>query len=108
MKPSVGFSYVPSLPGLSSDMYKHVQIDTQEPDSGNIQFMKVIFTEHLHYQGRAEIVSFGLVNIVEGKIFAKNDTTGKPKKIKIIDNFGINTSYNIFADSMKWSPVSMQ
>ena len=40
-------------------------------------------------------------------MFAKNDTTGKPKKIKIIDNFGINTSYNIFADSMKWSPVTM-
>ena len=40
-------------------------------------------------------------------MFAKNDTTGKPKKIKIIDNFGINTSYNIFADSMRWSPVSM-
>jgi len=42
------------------------------------------------------------------KIFAKNDTTGKAKKIKIIDNFGINTSYNVFADSIKWSPVAMQ
>jgi len=52
-------------------------------------------------------VSLGLVNIIEGKIFAKNDTTGKAKKIKIIDNFGINTSYNVFADSMKWSPVTM-
>ncbi len=40
-------------------------------------------------------------------MFAKNDTTGKPKKIKIIDNFGINTSYNVFADSIKWSPVTM-
>ena len=26
IKPSVGFSYVPSFPGLSSDMYRQVQI----------------------------------------------------------------------------------
>jgi hypothetical protein len=107
MKPSVSFNYIPSIPGLSSDMYDQVQIDS----TGNK------FKEYSIYQGnifgtpslskKSAIVSFGLVNIVEGKIFAKNDTTGKAKKIKIIDNFGINTSYNIFADSMKWAPVTM-
>ncbi len=56
---------------------------------------------------KSGIVGFGLVNIIEGKMFAKNDTTGKARKIKIIDNFGINTSYNVFADSIKWSPVTM-
>ena len=49
-------------------------------------------------------ISFSLVNIVEAKVFAKNDTTGKAKKIKLIDNFSISTSYNIFADSMRWAP----
>jgi len=107
MKPSVGFNYVPSLPGLSSDMYEHVQVDTTGTK----------FRDYSIYEGniygtpslskRSGIVSFGLVNIVEGKMYAKNDTTGKPKKIKIIDNFGINTSYNVFADSIKWSPVTM-
>ncbi|MBP1665527.1 MAG: hypothetical protein H6Q23_387 [Bacteroidetes bacterium] len=52
-------------------------------------------------------ISFNLTNILEAKVFEKNDTSGKPKKVKIIDNFGISTSYNVFADSMKWSPVSM-
>ncbi len=28
--------------------------------------------------------------------------------MKLIDNFSINTAYNIFADSIKWSPLSMQ
>jgi hypothetical protein len=107
MKPSVGFNYVPSVPGLSTDMYEHVQTDTTGTR----------FRDYSIYEGnifgtpsaskRSGIVSFGLVNIIEGKMFAKNDTTGKPKKIKIIDNFGINTSYNVFADSMKWSPVTM-
>jgi hypothetical protein len=107
MKPSIGFSYIPSLPGLSSDMYEHVQIDSTGTK----------FRDYSIYEGnlygtpslskRSGVVTFGLVNIVEGKMFAKNDTTGKAKKIKIIDNFGINTSYNVFADSMKWSPVTM-
>jgi uncharacterized Rmd1/YagE family protein len=45
---------------------------------------------------------------LEAKVLARNDTTGKPKKIKLIDNFSITTAYNIFADSMRWAPVQMQ
>ena len=106
VKPSVGFSYIPSFAGLSSKMYRQVQVDTL----GTMR-------EYSIYEGnifgtpslsrRSGSFSFSLTNIVEGKIFARNDTTGKAKKIKIIDNFGINTSYNIFADSLRWAPVSM-
>jgi hypothetical protein len=53
-------------------------------------------------------LSFGLVNLVEAKVFGKDDTTGIAKKVKIIDNFGITSAYNIFAESRKWAPVSMQ
>ncbi len=107
IKPSVSFAYIPSIPGLSSSMYERVQTDTT----------KRRFAEYSIYEGnifgtpslssRSGIVSLGLVNIIEGKVFAKNDTTGKAKKIKIIDNLSVNTSYNVFADSMRWSPVSM-
>jgi hypothetical protein len=107
MKPSVNFNYIPSLPGLSSDMYENVQIDT----TGNR------FRDYSIYEGniygtpslskKSGTVGFGLVNIIEGKMFARNDTTGKAKKVKIIDNLGINTSYNIFADSIKWAPITM-
>jgi hypothetical protein len=106
MKPSVSFNYIPSIPGLSTDMYDQVQTDAEATK----------FKEYSIFQGnifgtpsqskRSGIISLGLVNIIEGKIFAKNDTTGKPKKIKIIDNLGINTSYNVFADSMRWAPVT--
>jgi hypothetical protein len=106
IRPSVGFNFVPAIKGLSSDMYRTVQADT----SGRTKQYSI-------YQGnifgtpsqatKSGNVSFGLVNIVEAKIFAKNDTTGKPKKVKIIENFSINTSYNIFADSLRWSPITM-
>lgn len=107
IKPSIGFSYVPSLQGLSSKMYRQVQVDTV----GNRQ-------EYSIYEGniyqppslsqRSGNLTFSLVNLLEAKVFAKNDTTGKPKKVKIIDNFGISTSYNIFADKFNWQPISMQ
>jgi LptD protein len=107
IKPSVGFNYIPAFAGLSTNMYRTVQSDTTGTK----------FSEYSIYEGnifgtpslskRSGSVSFGLTNIVEAKVFARNDTTGKPKKVKLIDNFGINTSYNIFADSMKWSPITM-
>jgi hypothetical protein len=107
IKPSVSFSYVPSLHGLSSKMYRQVQVDT----IGNRQEYSIyegnIFSPPSLSQ-RSGNLSFSLVNLVEAKIFAKNDTTGKPKKVKIIDNFGITTAYNIFADKFNWAPVSMQ
>ncbi len=106
MKPSVSFSYLPSLKGLSSDMYRQVQIDTLGRTVEYSVFEGNIFgTPSL--SRRSGTVSFSLVNIIEAKVFAKNDTTGKPKKVRIIDNLGITTSYNIFADSIKWSPVIM-
>jgi hypothetical protein len=107
IKPSIGFSYVPAISGLSSNMYRTVQTDTSGRTSQySIYDGNIYGTPSL--SSKSGNVSFSLINIVEGKVFARDDTTGKAKKIKIIDNFGINTSYNIFADSMKWSPVSMQ
>ncbi|HOW09757.1 MAG TPA: putative LPS assembly protein LptD [Bacteroidales bacterium] len=106
IKPSVSFSYIPSLPGLNTNFYRTVQRDTL----GNTR-------EYSIFEGsiygtpslgkRSGIVSFNITNILEAKVFAKNDTASKPKKVKIIDNLGISTSYNIFKDSLKWAPVTM-
>ena len=106
MKPSVSFNYIPALKGISTDLYRQVQSDTL----GNYREYS-IFEGNIYgtpsLSKRSSGISFSLTNIIEAKVFDKNDTTGKPKKVKIIDNLGINTSYNVFADSMRWSPVSM-
>lgn len=108
IKPSVGFSYIPEIPGLSSDMYETVQTDAsgQKFEEYSVFEGNIYGTPSL--SSRSGGLSFSLVNLVEAKVFEKNDTTGVAKKIQIIDNFGINTGYNIFADSMRWAPVSMQ
>ncbi len=106
IRPSVGFSYIPFFKKLAGDMYKQVQIDA----SGKLREYS-IFEGNLFgtpsLSRRSGSLTFSLVNTVEAKVYPKNDTTGKAKKIKIIDNFGINTSYNIFGDSIRWSPVTM-
>jgi len=106
IKPSIGFSYVPYIKALTTNMYQTVQIDTTGRTSKYSIFQGNIYpTPSL--SSRNASITFGLVNILEAKVFQKNDTTGKPKKVKLIDNFAINTSYSIFADSLKWAPVTM-
>jgi hypothetical protein len=106
IKPSVSFSYVPYFKQLATKMYRKVQADTTGRTEEYSIFQGGIYgTPSLSQRNGA--VSFSLTNLLEAKVFERGDTTGKPQKVNIIDNFGINTSYNIFADSMKWSPVSM-
>ena len=106
IKPSVSFSYIPSLAGLSTDFYRTVQSDTLGHTREYSIFEGSVYgTPSLGK--RSSTISFNITNILEAKVFAKNDTATKPKKVKIIDNLGISTSYNIFKDSLKWAPVTM-
>jgi lipopolysaccharide assembly outer membrane protein LptD (OstA) len=104
IQPSVSFSYVPVIDGFATKMYKQVQADTIGTLREYSVFENNIFgTPSL--SSRSGGFSFSLVNILEAKTQDKNDTTGKLKKVKLLDNFSLNTSYNIFADSMRWAPV---
>jgi lipopolysaccharide assembly outer membrane protein LptD (OstA) len=107
IKPSVGFSYVPSFAGLSSDMYRTVQSNL----NGNITKYS-IFEDNIYgtpsLSSRSGNVSFNITNILEAKVFSPNDTTGKAKKIKLIDNLSAGTSYNIFADTCNWADIPVR
>jgi len=52
-------------------------------------------------------VSFTVSNNLEMKYWSAKDTTGKAKKITLIDNFSFGTSYNIMADSLNWSNINL-
>jgi hypothetical protein len=108
MKPSVTFGFIPYIEGLSSKMYQKYQANADSlistygiyDNCGNIYR-----TPSLSKKNGS--VSFSLANIVDAHVYAKNDTTGKPKTVKLIENFNITTAYSIFDDSMRWSPVNM-
>lgn len=107
IKPSVNFSFTPSFAGLSSKMYRQVQFDTIPYHTSNYSIYENNIFGTPSLAQKSGNIGISLVNIVEAKVFAKNDTTGKAKKVKLIDNLSIGTSYNIFADSLRWAPVSM-
>ena len=51
-------------------------------------------------EGRFGGIAFGIDNVLEMKVKDKSDTSGKnTKKIKLLDGFGFNSSYNLMADS---------
>ena len=53
-------------------------------------------------------ISFGIDNNIEAKVRSKKDTAnGGIKKIRLIDGFGFNSSYNLVADSFKLAPFSL-
>lgn len=56
-------------------------------------------------RGEQGVVSLSLQNNVEMKVASKTDSTGF-KKISLIDNFTVNSSYNMAADSMKLSNIN--
>jgi len=105
IKSSVSFSYIPEIKGLTSNMYR------EYTDVNGAVRRYSIFEGNVHGTPsagkRTGGVSFSLVNIVEAKIHEKNDTTGIAKKVKLIENLSAGTYYNIFADSLRWSPIGV-
>lgn len=108
--PSVSFSYTPDF-GQKKFRFWDSYIDASGRPQYYSHFEKGVFG----YTGRGEsgAMSFSLSQNLEAKVLEVNDTTktddNKPvfKKVKIIDNLGMNASYNMIADSMKLTPVSI-
>lgn len=56
-------------------------------------------------RGKQGNIGFDFKNNLEMKMRSENDSTSA-KKISLIDDLGINFSYNMMADSLKWSMVN--
>ncbi|MBL7969220.1 MAG: LPS-assembly protein LptD [Prolixibacteraceae bacterium] len=108
--PSVSFSYTPDF-GQKKFRFWDSYIDGDGREQFYSHFERGVFG----YTGRGEsgAISFSLSNNLEAKVLEVNDSIAekdeKPKfkKVKIIDNLGFNTSYNMIADSFKLSPINI-
>ncbi len=105
LTPSVTFSYTPNFGAPGWGYYKEV-----ENDSNAVPRKYSIF-EGSMYGGpppdQSGLVTFSLSNNLEMKIRNRKDTITGTKKIKLIDNFTISTSYDIAKDSVNWAPISL-
>ena len=108
MSPSISFNYNPDF----SDP-KYGFWDSYTDKDGNVhyynRFEKGIFGSA--GQGESGAISFSLANNLEAKVANKNDTTANAEKftkVKIIDNLSLSGSYNLVADSLNLSNISIR
>ncbi len=106
--PNVSYSYRPDFSDPRFGFYENVQRD----DTGE-RFQKISRFQGALYggpgQGTSSAMSFSINNQIEAKVRAKPDSTGevKSKKVPILQNLSISSSYNFAADSFNLSNISM-
>ena len=105
LTPNLSFNYNPSFADEKFGFYKSVQSDSL----GNTEIYSI--TENGIYgsprKNESGNITLNLSNIFGMKIRTKKDTTETIKKIKLIESLNINSSYNIFADSLNFSNISL-
>lgn len=57
--------------------------------------------------GLSNSIGISINNTLEAKVASKDSTDVEDKKITLLNNLNFSTSYNIAADSLRWSPVSV-
>ncbi len=100
MRPSVSYSYTPSFKKY---------YDTYATDaSGTIQKDYTRFEKGI-FGGPGNNISnnigLSINNTFEAKVKDRDSTKVDAKKIMLLNNLNLSTSYDITADSLKWAPV---
>lgn len=104
--PSISLSY---RPDFGAPRYNFYETYTYKNEYGeDIDYTYSPYSRMMFgapSQGEQGNIGFDFKNNVEMKIRSESDTIGF-KKISLIDDLGINFSYNMMADSMKWSMIN--
>jgi len=102
--PSVSFSYVPGFSDPKWGAY-NTYVD------GNGKKIQYATFENSIYGGppaeKSGRLGFSILNTLELKVKSRKDTVTGFKKVPIIENFMITTSYDLAKDSLRWAPVSL-
>jgi LPS-assembly protein len=103
MRPQFGINYKPDM---MKPYYYRQQVNTRGDQVLMSVFDGAIFSPFS--SGENGGMSFGIDNNIEMKARSKKDTgEAAIKKVKLIDGFGINGSYNFLADSFKLSTFNL-
>lgn len=106
MTPSVSFNFRPSLGAMTARYYDEYQVDTTGKMREYSIFDGQLYSPPSSPQKSGNI-GLGLSNNVEMKVRSESDTTNKPKKVTLLNQLSFNSGYNIFADSLNWSAISI-
>ncbi len=103
IRPTAGLSYKPNF---ASHDYYDFQVDSTGRTYRESHYAGSVVGAFS--DGKFGGINFGLQNNLEMKVRDRDDTSaGATKKVRLIDNFAINSSYNLIADSFNLSPFSI-
>ena len=107
--PQVGASYTPDMKKIMPNYYDSLKYDYHGKDT--LYRVYSPWEDEMYGVpsafGQSGSIRLALNNNLEMKVRPKNDTTGESKKVVLLDNLNISTSYNPFAETFKWSDVSL-
>jgi lipopolysaccharide assembly outer membrane protein LptD (OstA) len=102
-RPSISYSYRPDFQD------KHLKQVQASNDPSDLQDYTV-FDQGIYgspSSGLSNAIGISLNNVLEAKVAPKDpDSDEEDQKVSILNNLNFNSSYNIAADSLRWSPVS--
>lgn len=123
INPNAGFTYQPDFGDPRFNFFDNLSIQAEnQPRPNLIRQSRLNGMYGQPVSGRQGSLSFGLTNTLEMKMRPKGDTatataasakgsapTKAPQgeKITLLDNIGLNTSYNMAADSFKLAPIAI-
>jgi lipopolysaccharide assembly outer membrane protein LptD (OstA) len=101
VRPSVSYSYRPDF-GFYDEAYYN-------PETNE-------YVDYSPYQGSlygapgkgiSNSLGFTLNNVFEAKVRSKDSTETEDRKITLLNNLNLSSSYDMTRDSLRWSPVNM-
>lgn len=110
IRPSASISYTPNW-GVNPDKYWKTYLDRNGEEQRYSIFEGQTYATPTGSERSQQTgtLNLSIDNNVEMKVRNDKDTTGKEdfKKVKLLESFRIASSYNIFADSMRWSTIQL-
>lgn len=106
LRPSTGFSFRPDFADPFWDYYDYYDDPNREDP------VRYSYYDGARYgvpaAGRSGSINFSVSNNLEMKVRSKRDTVSGERKITLIDNLSLSTSYNLAADSLNLSDISIR
>jgi hypothetical protein len=106
MRPSVGFSFLPDFGTAQLGYWQNVQYNAQG-DTRQYSIFEGNSVAGVPPNQKSGAINFSLGNNLEMKVRSLKDTITGTKKVMLIDNFNISTSYDLARDSLRWSNVNL-
>ncbi len=104
--PNIGLSYSPDFSDPKYGYYQRVGLtDANGRPTVSLQSVHAGFVYGQAPIGKSGSLNFGIGNTLEMKVRNKKDTVDK--KISLLNNMSLSSSYNFLADSFKLAPIGI-